>query len=205
MHSNEIEKLENEIYEANKKLAQLRKENPGSEVKNYTFQTLEGEVTLKDLFAGRDKLFVIHNMGKGCRYCTIWADGINSFLPHLEDKYSVVLVSKNTPEEQRRMANDRGWRFRMASHGGGEYIQEQSVSCDYDAPSAGNYPGIVCYTKNGDKILKKNASPFGPGDEFCSIWNILSLAGVDEETWTPQFRYWNRPEKMDDGGANLEN
>jgi hypothetical protein len=21
--------------------------------------------------------------------------------------------------------------------------------------------------------------------------------------WTPQFSYWRRPEKMDDGGANL--
>lgn len=34
-------------------------------------------------------------------------------------------------------------------------------------------------------------------------WNFSSLAGVSTEEWTPQFNYWKRPEKMDDGGKNL--
>ena len=28
-------------------------------------------------------------------------------------------------------------------------------------------------------------------------------AGIGEADWTPQYIYWQRPEKMDDGGANL--
>ena len=78
------------------------------------FETLDGERSLLDLFAGRDKLLAIHNMGQGCRYCTLWADGINPFLPHLEAAMSVVLLSKDPPETQRRFANSRGWRFRTA-------------------------------------------------------------------------------------------
>ena len=86
----------------------------------------------------------------------------------------------------------------MVSHGGGEYIQEQSVMVGEK-----NMPGIVCYVRKGDEIYKKNSAIFGPGDEFCSIWNILGLAGINTEEWTPQYNYWKRPDKMDDGGANL--
>lgn len=204
MTTERINALQKEIYEKYTELTKLRKDHAPVEVKNYKFKTLEGETSLKDLFGDKDTLFLIHNMGKGCRYCTIWADGLNPFLPHLEDKFAVAMVSKNTPSEQREMANDRGWRFRMASHGGGEYITDQTVAYDTKSSSAGNYPGMVCYFKEGDKIFRKNATPFGPGDEFCSIWNVLSLAGIGEAEWTPQFRYWNRPEQMEDGGDNLE-
>ena len=194
----EIKKTELEIYELTRKLNTLRQDREGAEVPDYEFKTLSGTTTLKSLFAGRDKLMLIHNMGQGCRYCTLWADGLNPFLPHLESVMSVVLVSRDDPESQRRMANDRGWRFRTASHGGGKYIQEQSVQ-----EGQSNYPGVVLYVLKGGKILRKNATAFGPYDQFCSAWNFLSLAGLDEESWTPQFRYWKRPEKMDDGGQNL--
>jgi len=198
MSVQEIQKLEKELYEMTLKLGELRKANPPTEVKNYHFQTLTGEVSLKDLFAGKDQLFAIHNMGQACRYCTLWADGFNSFLPHLESKFSVVLLSKDSPEIQRKFANSRGWRFQMASHGGSDYLKEQTV-----LPPEANMPGIVCYERKGDLIFRKNASVFGPGDEFCSLWNVLSLAGHSEESWNPQYNYWTRPEKMEDGGQNL--
>lgn len=195
---NEIQKTEKEIYELIQKLDKLRKDSPPVAVKNYKFQTLTGEVSLLDLFAGKEILFAIHNMGQGCRYCTLWADGINSFLPHLEDQFSVVLLSKDNPETQRQFANSRQWRFRMASHGGGEYLKEQNVM-----PGEGNMPGLSCYIRKGNEIFKKNNAVFGPGDLFCSIWHFLSLAGFGEDNWTPQFQYWQRPTQLDDGGANL--
>ena len=61
-------------------------------------------------------------MGQACRYCTLWADGFNGFVPHLESTMAVALVSKDSPQRQREFANSRGWRFRLASHGGGDYI-----------------------------------------------------------------------------------
>jgi predicted dithiol-disulfide oxidoreductase (DUF899 family) len=123
----EIKKIEKQLFELTAKLNELRKTNSGDEVQNYNFSILNGEVTLLDLFGENDRLLVIHNMGQGCRYCTLWADGFNGFLPHLESAMSVVLVSKDLPEVQRTFANSRNWRFRMASHGGGRYIQEQTV------------------------------------------------------------------------------
>lgn len=194
----QIRALEMEIFELGTKLHQMRKDAPAEEVPDYPLQMLDGTTSLRELFGQHDKLLVIHNMGQGCRYCTLWADGINAFLPHLESTLSVVLVSKDDPVLQRRFANSRGWRFRMASHGGGDYIREQTTQ-----PGQGNVPGVVCYGREGDKVVKLASSNFGPGDQFCAIWPLLSLAGIGLEAWTPQFNYWRRPDQMDDGGTNL--
>lgn len=195
----EIQALEQQIFELNMKLVELRKgSSSDEEVPNYTFRTQNGDTTLLELFGDNDKLLVIHNMGQGCRYCTLWADGFNGFLPHLESAMSVVLVSKDAPDLQRRFANSRGWRFRLASHSGGDYIREQSVKEEQD-----NMPGAVVYERNGDKISRKNTCIFGPGDLYCSMWSLLGLAGLSESEWTPQYSYWKRPQTLDDGGENL--
>jgi len=194
----EIAALETQLFELTMKLHALRKANSAGAVPNYTFDTQNGQTTLLDLFADKDTLMLIHNMGQGCRWCTVWADGFNGFLPHLESALSVVLVSKDAPEVQRRFANARGWRFRLASHGGGAYIQEQSAQAGVD-----NMPGVVVYERTGDTITRRNSAVFGPGDLYCSLWNLLALAGMGEAEFTPQFNYWQRPDKLDDGGENV--
>ncbi|MYD45923.1 MAG: DUF899 domain-containing protein [Gammaproteobacteria bacterium] len=196
----EIQALEKQIGELTTKLKELQIANEAESdpVPNYTFETEFGNVTLNDLFGNKDTLFVIHNMGDGCRYCTIWADGINGFLPHLETAMSVVLVSKNDPDTQRRFANSRGWRFNVASHRNCDYAKDHTTLGEY-----GNVPGAAVYVRKGDQILKKNACMFGPGDVYCAMWHIFALAGIKEDKWTPQFRYWSRPEKMEDGGQGV--
>lgn len=196
--SEEIAELEMQIYELTNKLNKLKQSTEGTEVPNYSFETLQGETTLLDCFGDKNRLLVIHNMGQACRYCTLWADEINGVLGHLESAMSVLLVSKDPPELQRRFANSRGWRFRLASHGGGDYLKEQGVTT-----SEGNMPGAVVYERQGDKIIRKNSAIFGPGDLYCSLWNFLGLAGFTEAEWTPQYNYWIRPDKLEDGGENV--
>ena len=198
MADNDIAALERQIFELTAQLNALRRKSDPRPVPDYRFATLTGEVTLLDLFADCDRLLAIHNMGQGCRYCTLWADGFNGMLAHLEDAMSVVLLSGDPPALQRDFANSRNWRFRLASHGGGEYIKEQTVMGGSD-----NMPGAVLYERRGDQVLRKNSCVFGPGDLYCSLWNLLGLAGLGEAEWTPQYRYWRPPGKMDDGGANL--
>ena len=198
MSNERIIELEQNIGKLIAELNALRKTNPGTPVPNYTFATLTGQVTLLELFGGKDKLLAIHNMGQGCRYCTLWADGFNGLLPHLESALSVVLLSKDPPEVQRRFANARGWRIRLGSHGGGVYMREQSVVNEED-----NYPGAVVYERDGDTILRKNACVFGPGDIYCAMWSLLGLAGLGEDEWTPQYTYWKRPVELDDGGLDV--
>ena len=193
-----INALEAQIMKLTGELQALRKTSGGNEVRNYTFATDAGETDLLSLFGDHDTLLVIHNMGQGCRYCTLWADGFNGLVPHLESALALVLVSKDSPELQRQFANSRGWRFRLASHGGGDYIREQTV-----LPGEDNMPGAVVYEREGNIIRRKNACVFGPGDLYCAMWSLLGLAGIGAADWTPQFNYWRRPETMDDGGANL--
>ena len=198
MPNEKIIELEQQIAELTAELHELQKNEPGTEVSDYTFATSGGSVTLSGLFGTHDKLLVIHNMGQGCRYCTLWADGFNGLLPHLESAMSVVLVSPDAPELQRRFAQSRGWRFQLASVENSDYAAEQTV---YEGEA--NAPGAVVYERHNGDILRKNACIFGPGDLYCSMWNLLALAGQSEENWVPQFRYWSPPEQLDDGGENV--
>ena len=198
MSADRIRELSQQIFDLGQELLKLQKEVAGAEVPDYRFSTLDGEVSLKELFSGHDKLLAIHNMGQGCRYCTLWADGLNGFLPHLESAMAVVLLSRDDPATQRRFANSRGWRFRLASHGGGDYIREQSVT-----EGQSNMPGVVAYELRDGAVFRTNSAEFGPGDQYCSLWNFIGLAGLNEASFTPQFNYWKRPAKLDDGGANV--
>jgi len=150
MGNEDITSIERQIFDLTTQLNELRKANTGEVIPNYRFTTLDGEVSLLDMFGDKDKLLLIHNMGEGCRYCTLWADGFNGFVPHLESVMPVFLVSKDSPAAQRQFANSRGWRFRLASHAGGDYIREQSVMEGSD-----NMPGAVVYTRSGDEIRRK--------------------------------------------------
>ena len=198
MLNQEIINLEQEIAGLTAKLNKLRNQTAPEPVPNYRFSTLEGEISLLDLFNDKHRLLAIHNMGQGCRYCTLWADLFNGMLSHLESCMSVVLLSRDTPQIQRTFAISRNWNFRLVSHGGGIYIREQSVMEQSD-----NMPGVVSYERKGDQVFRKNSAVFGPGDIYCPIWNLFAIAGVEGCEWTPQFRYWTRPAKLDDGGENL--
>ena len=198
MSNREITALEQEIANLTARLNGLRKKTAPQPVTDYRFATLSGEISLLDLFSGNERLLAIHNMGQGCRYCTLWADAFNGMLVHLESAMSVVLLSRDPPRLQRDFANSRNWQFRLASHGGGPYIREQTVMEGID-----NMPGAVIYERSSDRVFRKNSAVFGPGDLYCSMWNLLALAGIDAGEWTPQYRYWTPPAKMDDGGENL--
>ena len=198
MSNTEIAELQYEIYNQTLKLHQLLKDAELTEVPNYSFQTVDGEVTLLGLFGDKRHLLAIHNMGQACRYCTLWGDGLNGVLSHLEDAMSVVMLSKDPVAVQRNFASSRNWRFRWASHGGGDYIKEQTVM-----PGEGNMPGAVMYERAGDQVFRRSTAIFGPGDLYSPVWHLLALAGTGADDWTPQYRYWLPPKQMEDGGANL--
>ncbi len=76
-------------------------------VKNYVFQTLDGTATLQDLLAGKTAVRDPQH-GTGVPPYTLLADGLSAFLPHLEDEFAVVLLSKDPPAVQ-PAEKDGGW------------------------------------------------------------------------------------------------
>ncbi|MHA2342771.1 MAG: DUF899 family protein, partial [Candidatus Hodarchaeales archaeon] len=109
----EILTLESKIREKDEQLTELKKELAHQDVQEYEFETIDGKISLSALFADKEDLIVIHNMGKHCAYCTMWADGFNGVLQHIRNRTSFVVISPNNPEVQKEFSDGRGWKFTM--------------------------------------------------------------------------------------------
>jgi predicted dithiol-disulfide oxidoreductase (DUF899 family) len=182
----EIEKLEEELVERNTRLAELKRRLPREAVKDYTLAGWDGPVRLADLFGEKDDLIVIHNMGRGCRYCTLWADGFNGVFPHLADRAAFVVCSPDAPEVQREFAAGRGWRFPMVSGRDSTFIQDMGFRSEKSW-----MPGVSTFRREGPegRITRVAKAPFGPFDPFCSVWHLIALLADGVNDWEPQYRY----------------
>jgi predicted dithiol-disulfide oxidoreductase (DUF899 family) len=183
----EIQALEKQINELKEQLAKLRQTQPRTPVGEYTFKTHDGgEVKLSELFGDKDDLILIHNMGSGCVYCTLWADGFNSSVDHLSNRAAFVVVSPNTVEQQIQFAKSRGWNFRMVS------AQESPFNKDmgFEESPGDVWPGVTTFHREKDgSITKVSSAFFGPGDEYCITWSFLDLLAEGANGWEPQYKY----------------
>ena len=181
----EIERMEEDLLERQEKLAELKRQLPPLEVQEYTLKSASGPVKLSELFGGKPDLIVIHNMGKGCAYCTLWADGFNGVHRHLENRAGFVVVSPDPLEVQQEFAKGRGWGFRMASGHGSTFIEDMGFRGE-----KGWMPGVSTFhrDRNG-KISRIAKAPFGPGDPFCGVWHLLGLLKDGGANWRPKYTY----------------
>jgi len=171
--------------------AEMRELQAGIEpeqVDDYEFDTLDEPVRLSALFGDHDELFVIHNMGSGCRYCTLWADGFNGLVDHLENRAAFVVSSPESPAEQQSFAASRGWRFRMVSHQGTTFADDMGYFAD-SGEFAGFQPGVSIFRKDGDGIQRVADASFGPNDDFCAIWHLFNLLPEGPDGWGPRYEY----------------
>ncbi len=157
----------------------------GETVADYTFETPDSAVRLSDLFGDKTDLLVIHNMGRACPYCTLWADGLNGVYPHLADRAAFVVTSPDPPDVQAEFATSRGWRFPMASHRGTNFASDMG----YGSAEAGWQPGVSAFQRRGDAIVRVSNTHFGPGDQFACIWHLFDLFPEGATGWQPKYRY----------------
>ncbi len=180
------------LQEYRDRIAELRKEMRGvqeqiepEEVRNYALTARDGSsVGLSELFGDQEHLFVVHNMGRSCPYCTLWADGFNGVIDHLGSRAAFVVSSPDDPETQREFAEGRGWRFRMVSHAGTSFAQDMGYRREDRW-----WPGVSVFQRDGGRILRVGDTQFGPGDDFCGVWHLLDLLPKGPEGWQPRFRY----------------
>lgn len=178
----EIEALEKEIYEKKMKLMEMRKSVPRNEMKNYQFlDSMNRAVNLLDLFGDKEELIVIQNMGKSCSYCTMWADGFNGVYHHIIEKAAFVVATPDEPEIQDAFAAERRWQFPMISTKGTTFKEDLGFMKD-----GYQYPGVSTFQKDADgKIFHVANAPFGPGDEFCSVWYLFDLLPSGQKGYRP--------------------
>jgi len=154
-------------------------------VQDYRFLTSAGEVALSDLFGDKADLFVIHNMGVGCNACTLWADGFNGLVPHLENRAAFVVSSPNNPEMQETIKAERGWRFRMVSHQGSSFAEDMG----YRNPEGRWRPGVSVFRRADGQIFRVSDTSFEPGDDFCTAWHLFDMLAEGSAGWMPKRHY----------------
>lgn len=180
----EIESLERQIETLKERLAELRHNAPREEVADFEFESLVGGQNLSDLFSDKDELIVIHNMGKSCPYCTLWADGLNGQTRHYENRAAFVVCTPDALEVQAEFAKSRGWDFRMVR----DSTKDFSTAMGFWSNELGWYPGASAFVREGDKIYRTGKVIFGPGDDFCGIWPMMDLLG-GAKGWEPKYTY----------------
>lgn len=155
-------------------------------VDDYTLQTLNGARSLRDLFGSKRDLLIIHNMGRACHYCTMWADGLNGMLPHLEDRCSVALASPDDPQTQKAFAENRGWKFTIVSTQGSSF----SADMGFEPQPGRPWPGVSAFQLREDgTIIRTGKASFGPGDQFNAAWHLFALLGDGANGWSPKPAY----------------
>src|SRR5277367_549571 len=174
-----------EITALRDKMRALQAEIEPEEVADYTFVGGDGPVRLSQLFGDKDTLIVIHNMGRTCPACTMWADGYNGVVPHLESRAAFVVTSPDDPATQAAFAASRGWRFRMVSHQGTNFAADMG----YRGEKGGWLPGISVFKRDGGRILRVSDQQLGPGDDFCSVYHFLDMLPEGAAGWRPKFSY----------------
>ena len=182
--SKKLQLLQKELRTVRKEMQKVRAASEPEAVTDYEFsRATGGKVKLSELFAGKDHLFVIHNMGSGCPYCTLWADGFNGVNDHLQNRAAFIVSTPDDPAKQAKFAATRGWKFPMVSHAGTAFAKDMGY-----AGSDGYYPGVSVFKRKGGKILRISDDSFSPGDDYSSIWHLFDLIPGKSE-WQPKYAY----------------
>ena len=175
-----LQKIQNEISESRKKYIKIISKMAKMDVQDYTLKDPDNkDVKLSEMFGDKENLILIHNMGKSCSYCTLWADGFSGITYFMEKKAAFALVSPDAPEVQKEFANSRGWKFKTYSGAGTTFIKDMGYLTD-----AGSYwPGVSVFHKDADgKITRISTDLFGPGDFYSSPWHFFDLLPQEKES-----------------------
>lgn len=181
----ELQAIHQEVVAAKQRLAAAWSRATRMRVRDYEFQTPEGPVSLSGLFGDKSELVVVHNMGKRCVYCTMWADGLSGLAPHLSDRAALALSSPDEPSVQREFAASRGWPFRMVSTRGSTFAADMGFEQNGDP-----MPGYSAFHRDArGEIVRTGASMFGPGDDYCAIWPMMEQMERGVGGWEPRYAY----------------
>lgn len=174
----EFEKLRGEIVS-------VRRAAEPQEMKDFEFTRADGsKAKWADLFGGKNDLILIHNMGRGCSYCTLWADGFNGVYKHLASRAAFAIATPDKPEAQAEFAVSRGWQFPMITYRGTSLAEDTGYGGD-----GGFMPGVSVFQRKGGKVVRVSDTSFEPGDLYCSVWHLLDLIPEGARGWGPKFNY----------------
>jgi len=208
----ELRLAEIALIEHRERVAAMRRALPaGTALDDYMF--LEGprdldagdtpvhEVRLSELFTGPDRALIVYHLMYGkaqitpCPMCTMWIDGLNSVVHHVEQNADLVVVAAADPAMLRAHARGRGWgRLRFLSCGGNTFkydlrseeddgSQDSTVSVfNRDAS------GVVRHVYSAHPWISDAARERGI-DLLCPTWHLLDLTPQGRGAWYASLHY----------------
>lgn len=184
-----IEAIQSEIEALQSQISELRKERALEPFDDYTLRDKNGVAhQLSSLFGDSDELLVIHNMGKGCRYCTMWADALSSSTSMINDRVPMVLVSPDEASVMKTFSESRDWEFTCMSAHQTRFIYDAGYAKDKEGKTFYT-PGVSAFIKKEGKLYRANKDYFGPGDAYCSAWHLFDLLPKKDNGWQPKYEY----------------
>jgi predicted dithiol-disulfide oxidoreductase (DUF899 family) len=208
----ELRLAEVDLMRQREKVAALRRRLPlGTVVEDYEF--LEGPrdlddgdapvstVRLSELFSAPDRALVVYHAMYGkrqttpCPMCTMWVDGFNGVVPHLQQNVDFVVASAADPAALRAHARDRGWdNVRLLSCGDNTFQYDLAAE-DQDGAQDSTVSVFVldaegrqrhfysCHPHMADDIQQRGIDLLSP------VWHVLDLTPQGRGEWFASLDY----------------
>jgi predicted dithiol-disulfide oxidoreductase (DUF899 family) len=193
-------------------VAALRRQLPsGAPVEDYEF--LEGPsnlndgdeplttVRLSELFSAPDRALVVQHVMYGkrqtspCPMCTMWVDGLDAVVPHIEQQADYVVASAADPASLRAHARARGWHnVRLLSCGDSTFQydfcaedeegnQNSTFSVFTLDPDGGPRHFYSSHPQMADDVNERGIDLMSP------VWNLLDLTPRGRGDWYAGLEY----------------
>lgn len=212
-HREKLLQAEIALKDQREKVAQLRRKLPlGGKVEtDYKFR--EGppdlnanspdrffDTRLSQLFKdGKDLLLIDHMMfgtdwDEGCPMCSMWADGFDAIVPHVQDRVNFVLVARVELGKLRDWGGRRGWRnLRLLSSEQNSFNKDYNVEID----ASRQLPGLSVFRRQPAggifHVYTTEASleerHHRGMDLFTPTWNLFDLLPEGRGDWMPKQFY----------------
>jgi predicted dithiol-disulfide oxidoreductase (DUF899 family) len=208
----QLRQAEVDLMRRREHVAALRRQLPsGTPVEDYEF--LEGPTNLSDgdepvttvrlseLFSAPDRSLVVQHVMYGkrqtspCPMCTMWVDGLDAVVPHIEQQTDYVVASAADPAPLRAHARARGWRnVRLLSCGDSTF---QYDFCAEDEEGNQNSTFSV-FTLDADGSPRHFYSSHPQMaddvnergiDLMSPVWNLLDLTTRGRGDWYASLEY----------------
>ncbi|MBO6513174.1 MAG: DUF899 family protein [Phycisphaerales bacterium] len=182
--ASDIQTLGMELMQARERYRKAIRDLPDEPVEDWTLHNTDGSpVKLSELFGDKTELLVVHNMGKHCNYCSLWADGFIGHADHIQERCAFVLCSNDDPKTSGDFAKERGWNYPVVSGKDSGFAEAMG----YRTPDGQTMPGVSAFHKDDDgSIVRTGKDMFGPGDDFCPVWPFFELIKDGHADWQPR-------------------
>jgi len=177
-------------------VAEQRRALPrGPSIDDYEFtEVATGKpVKLSELFGKTDSLIVYNLMfapedSAPCPMCTLWVDGYNGVMRHVNDRTTMAVASRAPIEKLRALRDARGWtNLRLVSS-----PKEYSRAIGSENEDGSQNPVMTVYRRdsNGLSLWYRSCAEF-PDESYRGIdllspvWNLLDLLPEGRGDWFP--------------------